>query len=66
MDISKILEDLRGEREMIDEAIAVLERLSQGNGKQRRGRPPNWLVKARRKDKGDEVVEIGKGKNKVA
>lgn len=43
MDISKILDDLRQERQHLDEAIVVLERLVSGSGGKRRGRPPNWL-----------------------
>lgn len=42
MDVNKMLEALRGERERISEAIAVLERLAVGGAK-RRGRPPKWL-----------------------
>lgn len=36
MDTAKILHELREERERIDEAIIVIERLS---GKRKRGRP---------------------------
>ena len=42
MNLSKILADLRREREQIDEAILSLERLAAGSGP-RRGRPPGWL-----------------------
>jgi hypothetical protein len=42
MNLTKILEDLRREREQIDEAIMSLERLAAGSGP-RRGRPPAWL-----------------------
>jgi hypothetical protein len=42
MDIQKMIADLRSEREGINEAIVVLERLSLGQGK-RRGRPPAWM-----------------------
>jgi hypothetical protein len=42
MDISKILADLRQEREQLEEAILSLERLALGRGK-RRGRPPAWM-----------------------
>ena len=42
MDVSKMLSDLRQEREQIDEAIIALERLAQGHRK-RRGRPPAWM-----------------------
>jgi hypothetical protein len=43
MDVTKILADLRREREAIEEAIITLERLARGQGK-RRGRPPAWMV----------------------
>jgi hypothetical protein len=42
MDIVKMLSDLRSERERIQEAILVIERLAAGGGK-RRGRPPKWM-----------------------
>ena len=42
MNLNTILEDLRREREQIDEAILSLERLAAGSGP-RRGRPPAWL-----------------------
>lgn len=48
MDVAKILADLRLEREQIEEAIISLERLARGRG-HRRGRPPNWLVEARKR-----------------
>lgn len=43
MDVIKILQELRQEREQIEEAILTLERLAQGRGR-RRGRPPAWLA----------------------
>jgi hypothetical protein len=43
MDVLKMLADLRGERQHLDEAILVLERLAQG-GRRRRGRPPAWMT----------------------
>jgi hypothetical protein len=43
MDVSKILAELRREREQIEEAIISLERLARGQGK-RRGRPPAWMT----------------------
>ena len=43
MDVSKMLAELRQEREQIDEAIMILERLARGRGK-RRGRPPAWMT----------------------
>jgi hypothetical protein len=41
MDIVEMLSDLRAERERIQEAILVIERLAAG-GRKRRGRPPKW------------------------
>jgi hypothetical protein len=43
MDVSKILAELREERQQIEEAIASLERLARGRGR-RRGRPPAWMA----------------------
>ena len=43
MDVSRMLTELRQEREQIEEAILSLERLATGRGK-RRGRPPAWLA----------------------
>jgi hypothetical protein len=43
MDVSKILAELKAEREQIEEAILSLERLARGRGKQR-GRPPSWMA----------------------
>jgi hypothetical protein len=43
MDVSKVLAELRQEREQIDEAILSLERLVAGRGR-RRGRPPAWMA----------------------
>ena len=48
MDVSKILEELRQEREQLEEAILSLERLASGRGR-RRGRPPSWMVEAKRR-----------------
>jgi hypothetical protein len=42
MDVNKMLVELRQEREHIEEAIIILERLARGRGK-RRGRPPLWM-----------------------
>lgn len=46
MDINRILEELRQEREAIDEVILLLERVEAGRTK-RRGRPPRWLQEAK-------------------
>jgi len=43
MDVTKILGELRQERDQIAEAILSLERLAQGQGR-RRGRPPAWMA----------------------
>src|SRR5579864_6045528 len=48
MDVSKMLADLRQEREHIEEAILTLERLARGRGK-RRGRPPAWMTEIKRR-----------------
>ena len=42
MDVSKILAELREERQQIEEAIISLERLAHGRRK-RPGRPPAWM-----------------------
>jgi hypothetical protein len=43
MDITKMLAELREEREGVEQAILVLERIAAGRGK-RRGRPPKWMT----------------------
>ena len=43
MDVSKILADLRHEREQIEQAILSLEMLARGRGR-KRGRPPAWMA----------------------
>lgn len=48
MDVTKMLADLRQEREAIEEAIMTLERLARGRGK-RRGRPPAWLAEVKKR-----------------
>ena len=45
MDIYKMLAELRGEREQVEQAIITLERLARSRG-HRRGRPPLWSKKA--------------------
>ena len=49
MDVHKILQELRAERERVEHAIAVMEDLARGAGGKRRGRPPKWLTEAREK-----------------
>jgi DNA invertase Pin-like site-specific DNA recombinase len=48
MDVTKILTELRQEREQIEEAIMSLERLARGRGR-RRGRPPSWMAELDKK-----------------
>jgi hypothetical protein len=43
MDILKMLTELRAEREHIEQAILVMERLAAGSRGKRRGRPPKWM-----------------------
>jgi hypothetical protein len=43
MDVTKMLAELRQERQAIEEAILTLDRLARGQGK-RRGRPPAWMA----------------------
>jgi hypothetical protein len=43
MDILKMLAELREQREAIEQAIIVLERIAAGQSK-RRGRPPAWMA----------------------
>lgn len=48
MDVTKMLVELREEREQIEEAIISLERLARGRGK-RRGRPPAWMTEVKKR-----------------
>jgi hypothetical protein len=48
MDINKMLAELRTEREQVEEAIIVLERMARGRGR-RRGRPPAWMTTVKRR-----------------
>jgi hypothetical protein len=50
MDVTKILAELRQERELIEDAIISLERLARSRGK-RRGRPPAWLAMAKKRSR---------------
>lgn len=56
MNYIQILDELRSERDMLDHAIAVLERLQVG-APRRRGRPPHWLAE-RTKESGGAPVPI--------
>ena len=42
LDVAKILEDLKQEKEQLEQAIITLERLAQERSP-RRGRPPAWM-----------------------
>ena len=42
MDLNRIIQDLKVERDRLAAAIECLETLATGRGK-RRGRPPKWL-----------------------
>ena len=43
-----MLEELRAERQAVDEAIMVLEVMARGRGK-RRGRPPKWMSEVKQR-----------------
>ncbi len=65
MDVNKILVELRQEREQLEEAIMVLERLARGRGK-RRGRPPAWLSEVKRRGRPPGSKNKPKGESKAA
>lgn len=48
MNATKMLQELRDERDRIDEAIAAIQRLALTNGQKRRGRPPKWVSEAKK------------------
>jgi hypothetical protein len=48
MDITKMLAELRNEREAVEQAIIVLQRIAAGRGK-RRGRPPAWMSQEKKR-----------------
>ena len=52
MDVNKMLEELRQERDQIDRAIYTLEQLARGQVR-RRGRPPAWMSRI----EGEEPVK---------
>jgi len=62
MNLTKILAELRREREQIDEAIMSLERLAAGSGP-RRGRPPAWLKEQKTKVRSSVGKEAGNAKS---
>lgn len=43
IDVAKILDELKQEKEQLEQAIITLERLAQGRSP-RRGRPPAWMA----------------------
>ena len=51
MSLNQALADLRVEREQIEDAIIILERLARGRGKNR-GRPPLWMSQPEVKRRG--------------
>ena len=61
MDVTKILAELKAEREQIEEAILSLERLARGRVRHR-GRPPSWMSEITAKRRGRPPGS----KNKVA
>jgi hypothetical protein len=65
MDVTKILADLRQEREQIEEAILSLERLARGRGR-RRGRPPTWMTEITAKRRGRPPGSKNKAAPKAA
>ena len=48
MDITKMLAELREERERIEQAILVLEQIASGRSRGR-GRPPKWMAQLKRR-----------------
>ncbi len=67
MDVTKILADLRQEREQLEEAILSLERLAMGRGK-RRGRPPSWMTETKKRGRplGSKNKTVHAGTKSVA
>ena len=48
MDINRMLKELHAEREGIDQAILVLERIASGRSRGR-VRPPAWMTQVKRR-----------------
>jgi hypothetical protein len=48
MNLTKMIDELRTERQNMDQAIRMFERLVAGQGK-RRGRPPAWIAQVKRR-----------------
>ena len=55
VDIAKMISELRAERERVEQAIVLLERIAVGTGP-KRGRPPAWMtrLKTRGRPKGSK------------
>jgi hypothetical protein len=49
LNLDKILKELRRERKLIDDAILSIERLLAASSRPRRGRPPGWLQRLKRR-----------------
>ena len=62
MDVSKILAELKAEREQIEEAVLGLERLARGRGRGP-GRPPNWMADIAPKRRGRRTGSRSPGSN---
>lgn len=65
MNLIKMIEELRQERNSIDDALMTLERLARGRGK-RRGRPPAWMKIQEIKRRGRPPGSTNKPKESVA
>jgi hypothetical protein len=46
MDLRKMISELKRQRDLLDDAIAALERVAAGTHGKRRGRPRKWLKDA--------------------
>ena len=65
MDVNKILADLRLERMQIEQAILSLEQLANHRVK-RRGRPPKWMVEAKKRVRAQAKKQEGPSKSAAA
>jgi hypothetical protein len=65
MNVSQMIAELRSEREAIDQAIAVLQRLASTH-ERRRGRPPAWLADTVRGEAGPKREMSPETKKKMA
>jgi hypothetical protein len=64
MDLHKMIVELEGERDRLNQAIFALERLSEGKVK-KRGRPPKWLRPNRSENENSAVEVTGKDSTDV-